>query len=348
MVNEEPQTFNVGSIPPMLPPSDHMHLEWLRRTAQDMGEDYARIFKKLSESEGRVQESGHEIEEAWATFLSNWLPPTYEVGIRKYIVGEVDTGYPFETDVVVFRPSYPKSLRKKTHVLVSGVAAAFSVKSTIRAQWIEEVTQESAALQRMLAPREGTLRKELVRPFPYGLLTLSHDWKKPGSTPALNVSRELYRRDLEKSCHPRESVDLICVPDLGVWNKATIFNAPLHVQLSNFSDLPDEDAVALVEQLNRPQLKTVHVHTPSDDGGQAIAVFLTALYSLLAIGDPTIAELARSFSHMGGGTEGSGTQRDWDPSLVLSAGTLEYASSGRIDGIPNNEHSGHFGIAMSW
>jgi hypothetical protein len=311
-----------------------------------MAEDWERVFSQVSESKARTQEAGHEMETAWSTFLSNWLPPTYEVRPRKYIIGEVDTPWPpFETDLVVFRPSYPKLLRDKTHVLASGVAAAFSVKSTLRAAGIGEATRSCAKIQQSLVPREGSLRKELVRPFPYGLLAHSHDWKREGSQPGVNVSKELHKQDAENARYPKESIDFICVPDLGVWNKITMFDPPRSLSPQDLPGVPPEDSAKLINEVSSPRLKTVHIHTPSDDGGQAIAVFLTSLYAYLAMGDPTMTELVRSFANMGGATDGKGLLREWTPEHVLNPHTLANASTGNLD-LANGENSRFYGDAM--
>lgn len=324
-------------------PLNHPHLNWLRRTAQAMSDDYQKMFAQVGEDKRRVQESGHKAEAAWRGLLQAWLPPTYEVGSRKYIIGEVETDDPpFETDLVIFRPSYPKPLRDETEVLASGVAAAFSVKSTIRSQSIAEAAASCAKIQRTLAQRSGSMRKELVRPFPYGLLSHSHDWKKPESAPADNISKELFKRDHEFAQHPRESIDLICVPDVGVWSKMTLF---LHPQTAtNWG----EDAADLAAKFSRPQLHTVHVHSPiKNDEGHAIAVFLTSLYSILVAGDPTFAELARGFGHMGGSADGRGPRREWDPASVLTEPVLNDALTGGTRD-PNSENGYWFGYSAPY
>lgn len=340
--NSTPEWFNISTLggPPYDP--SHRHLEWLRTTAREMSENYEQIFARISTSKGQIQEGGHEIEDGWVSFLTNWLPPSYEVAKRRYIIGETssDDGR-FETDIIIFRPSYPKILRKRTQVLAAGVAAAFSVKSTIRTKAIAEAVDDCANLQRCLAPSEGTTRKELIRPFVYGLLANSHDWKGPNSQPVANIGQELYKRDLESARHPRESIDLICVADVGVWNKMTNYTPGMVLPADFFADLPQSEREAAKKELEEPKVGTVHAVTASPDDGQNIAVFLTALYSLLAMQDDTMAELARGFGHMGGRTEGGGWKRDWDVTTIISAGLL--SSPGSLSGIPNSENSMFFG-----
>jgi hypothetical protein len=308
----------------------HLHLEWLSNTARDMAEDYAKIHARVSKSKSRTQESGHEIEAAWISFLSNWLPPSYEVVGRRYIIGEVETdAVPFETDIVVFRPSYPKILRSRHEVLASGVAAAFSVKSTLRPASIQEAVEACAKIQRSLAPRSGSTRKDLVRPFPFGILAHSHMWKQPASKPSDNVSNELYRRDIEHARHPRESIDLICVPDLGVWSKSSIY-----IHGKAYPGIQDS-------------LQTFHTFTGTEGGGHAVAVFLTALYSRLALQDVTLRELALSFTHMGSASRGSGLSREWAVPSVLSEEARSKVSNGNW-GEPNSENGVFFGGVTKW
>jgi Domain of unknown function (DUF6602) len=80
-----------------------------------------------------IQRTGHRVESRWDEVLSNWLPPQYAIGKRKYILLETEGGPATtkETDLVIFHPHYPEKLRTKESVLASGVAAAFSSKRTI-------------------------------------------------------------------------------------------------------------------------------------------------------------------------------------------------------------------------
>lgn len=344
---QEPEKWAMGIIGET-PSIDHVHLEWLRKTAREMADDWERIYARTSGDKSRTQEGGHEAETAWAEFLTNWLPPTYEVATRKYIIGEVDTGIPpFETDIIIYRPSYPKALRAKTQVLAAGVAAAFSVKTTLRAEGIAEAVDSCAKIQRTLSGREATMRRELVRPFPYGLLAHSHMWKKPGSKPADNISSELFRRDHQLSRHPKESLELVCVPDVGTWCKQTSYSHGMHFPPDYFADMEPELRDATIAEIGKARLSTVHVGSQREDPALAIAVFLTALYSYLAMQDPGLDELARSFSKMGGFNEGSGLKREWVVESVLTAGLLS-ATTHTGWPLENGENSHHFGSTFGF
>ena len=58
---------------------------------------------------------------------SDWLPASYKVATRRYILPE-DGTEPHEWDIVVFRPNCPPRMRQSEAVLAAGVAAAFSAK----------------------------------------------------------------------------------------------------------------------------------------------------------------------------------------------------------------------------
>ena len=106
------------------------------------------------------QETGHSVESRWDEVLSDWLPPQYEIGKRKYLLLETEDGPAMtkEHDLVVFFPHYPKILRKKHKVLASGVAAAFSVTRTVNREAIVEAYEDAATLRQGMKIRDTTPR----------------------------------------------------------------------------------------------------------------------------------------------------------------------------------------------
>lgn len=265
-----------------------------------------------------------QVEAAWATFLESWLPPQYEVVKNKHIVGEIDNGEPpEETDIVVLRPSYPRSLRSKSHVLVGGVAAAFSVKSTLKSASIQQAAKSCARLQRTMVPRAGTARKELTRPIIYGLLASSHEWKQLSSHPYYNVSKQLFEADQKFAAHPIASLDLVCVPDLGTWNHITSVRPPMPISPQMLEGIPDGERQAAFDLINTAEIRSAFVLNPARREGDVLASFLTSLYSRLALQDRELKTLADSFSLMGAGSGGRGKSRIWDANEVLSAGVRE-------------------------
>lgn len=320
---DDAEDYGFGSLGPPQSQLSQQHILWLQRTARQMSEEYVEAFQATSGTSGRVQETGHTIEAGWKSFLTNWLPPHYEVKTRKYIVGEVDTGENREeTDIVILRPNYPKSLREETQILAGGVAAAFSVKATLRAGSIAEAAASCARLDRSLSPREGTPRKELTRSFPYGLLAHSHGWKGEGSNPYLNVSRNLFEADQRHATRPRESLDLVCVPDLGTWNQIKSVQLPMSLRPEMLEGVPPEERQQIIEAMSEIKIRSAFVLNAAESQGEILASFLTALYSRLAINDEQLRSLADSFSLMGADTGGRDKVRIWDGPSVLSQGVL--------------------------
>lgn len=320
---DDAEDYGFGSLGQQPSQLSQQHILWLQRTARQMSEEYEEAFKATSGMSGRVQETGHTIEAGWKSFLTNWLPPQYEVKTRRYIVGEVDTNENREeTDIVILRPNYPKSLREETQILAGGVAAAFSVKSTLWASSIEEAAASCARLDRSLSPREGTPRKELSRSFPYGLLAHSHGWKGEGSNPHLNVSRNLFEADQRHARRPRASLDLVCVPDLGTWNQIKSVQLPMPPWPEMLEGVPPEERQGIIDEMSRTKIRSAFVLNATQSQGEILASFLTSLYSRLAINDEQLRSLADSFSLMGADTGGRNKVRIWDGRSVLSQGVL--------------------------
>lgn len=321
---EDAEDYTFGNLDGHSQPLSGEHLRWLNSASSQMADEYEEVFLRLSSTTGRVQESGMQVEAAWATFLESWLPPQYEVVKNKHIVGEIDNGEPpEETDIVVLRPSYPRSLRSKSHVLVGGVAAAFSVKSTLKSASIQQAAKSCARLQRTMVPRVGTARKELTRPIIYGLLASSHEWKQLSSHPYYNVSKQLFEADQKFAAHPIASLDLVCVPDLGTWNHITSVRPPMPISPQMLEGIPDGERQAAFDLINTAEIRSAFVLNPARREGDVLASFLTSLYSRLALQDRELKTLADSFSLMGAGSGGRGKSRIWDANEVLSAGVRE-------------------------
>lgn len=321
---EDAEDYTFGNLDGHSQPLSGEHLRWLNSASSQMADEYEEVFLRLSSTTGRVQESGMQVEAAWATFLESWLPPQYEVVKNKHIVGEIDNGEPpEETDIVVLRPSYPRSLRSKSHVLVGGVAAAFSVKSTLKSASIQQAAKSCARLQRTMVPRVGTARKELTRPIIYGLLASSHEWKQPSSHPYYNVSKQLFEADQKFAAHPIASLDLVCVPDLGTWNHITSVRPPMPISPQMLEGIPDGERQAAFDLINTAEIRSAFVLNPARREGDVLASFLTSLYSRLALQDRELKTLADSFSLMGAGSGGRDKSRIWDANEVLSAGVRE-------------------------
>lgn len=253
----------------------------LERWGRDAAEDYERLRKEAQK--GDSNKAGHGSEAIWKALFETWLPPGYGVGLHKYIQPEVGNYEPPETDIVVFRPAYPTPLRSHRDVMAGGVAAAFSVKQTLTLDGLRGAFETAMQTRRSLAPRQGTMRREFLPPFPFGVLSHSHDWRADRSRPTENIARELWRLQTDPSLqpnhnvrHPKELLDFVCVADLGTWSALRVnFVIPSGIP-ANLDQMKVARALAGLMQ---------------DDAGSVttpIGSLLTKLLRVLSYDDPAI------------------------------------------------------------
>jgi hypothetical protein len=269
----------------------HKHHEWLADVNKSIVESYEREQEMARES-GRTQETGHTVESRWDDVLTDWLPPQYEIGKRKYVLLETEDGPEVtkETDLVVFYPHYPEKLRKKNYVLASGVAAAFSVRRTVGRKDIEEAYEEGITLRREMKIREGTQQAHLVPPVFCGLLGESHDWKAPASTPKDNIKSITDELDRELTKSPREGLDFLCVADLGAWTRITTV-LPQKFLIEQMKANPI--LVALTGSTGNESLVLSGMrHDYEQQDLSPLTNFIGSLWGKLAINDPTLKPLA--------------------------------------------------------
>ena len=312
---------------------EHRLKEWLERADADMRRSYEENHAKARDP-ARIQQTGHAAEHAWGKLLEDWLPPQYEIAYRRYILPEVDVEdyKPRETDIVVLRPGYPKALRGQEEVLAAGVAAAFSVKLTLDPKGLRETIEEAAHVRRHTAPRLGTPRQETTLPFRYGVLAHGHNL---GTHPHRRVEEIYQEADQEHSEHPRLSLDMICVANLGVWSKIVTTWMPRWNEAERLNG-------NLVEESRQPQtvlMDNATVHSPSSADGwpsptdlSPLAVFISDLYSYLAQEDQVADPFYRGL--LGSGTSGSGqgSGRWWAPSEVYSESVLSQIQTRLLNG----------------
>jgi hypothetical protein len=245
------------------------------------------------------QRAGHGGEATWADLLRKWLPRTYEVQTRKYILPETeDAPDPRETDIVVYSPGYPDAFRGREEVLAGGVAAAFNVRLTLDAEGIRDATERAVEIRRHLKPRYGCVRGELLGPFPVGLVAHSHGWVNEGSTPTDNVTEAAAARDTELVLHPRECLDLICVADLGTW---TTMRSP-------WIEMGEDGARCHVSRIAaHPELSP----TP-------VASFVTHLLKRLSYADPSLRPVTDGLFALEMLGIGGAIPRQWKLDAVFS------------------------------
>jgi uncharacterized protein DUF6602 len=284
----------------------HAHHAWFDKYGREIQEEYERLHADALDD---PQKAGHGGEGTWARLLKDWLPPAYEVGTRKYIVPEEGSDT-FETDIVVFSPSYPRPLRAREEVLAGGVAAAFGVKLTLDAAGIRDSAERAALLRRALRIRNGTPRSEMVSPFPVGLLAHSHAWKQPGSTPTENIARNLQELDEKCSRHPRETVDCVCVADVSTWVTFRLpYMAPRFAKQLDWTT-PTQKEVGYA--------MTAITGANPDESPAPVAMLVANLLIRLSYADPVIKPLADGLRLTETLGSGEGPQRLWELADVFT------------------------------
>ena len=213
----------------------HDLVEFMQQVTEEMASEYDRIRRRTAEDPGTAGDQG---EENWATLLRDWLPSHYEIVTKGRIIGEDGRTSP-QVDVIVLKDIYPRKLLDKKLYLASGVAAAFECKTTLRAEHIQKAVKVGTEIKRLFPTQTGTLYRELHAPILYGLLAHSHDWKSPDSRPKENVTRTLLEADQSYVSHPRESLDLLCIADLGTWTLTKLALLPQGA-LSRAPQIPKE------------------------------------------------------------------------------------------------------------
>ena len=191
----------------------HDLYDFMQQISNEIAAEYNRIQKRATEDPGTAGDQG---EENWAELLQGWLPSTYKVVTKGKIISQDGSTSP-QVDVLVLKSVYPKKLRNKKLYLAAGVAAAFECKNTLKAEHIEKAVKTCVKIKNLYPERKGTPYKELHAPIVYGLLAHSHSWKAPNSTPEENIEHKLQDSDYSHVSHPRETLDLLCVANLGTW-----------------------------------------------------------------------------------------------------------------------------------
>ena len=303
---------------------------FMEQVTAEMESEYLRIRSRASEDPGTAGDQG---EENWAELLREWLPPTCRVVTKGRILSPDGRASP-QVDVLVLKDVYPEKLLNKKLYLSAGVAAAFECKTTLTASHIEQAAKTCVEIKSLCADRTGTPYRETHSPIIYGLLSHSHSWKRPDSKPATNVELTWIASDHDHAQHPKDSLDLICVSDLGMWcpAKFTFIATPnfdadprLESVRHTFPDPLGTARIAytgFIPDRDYPRLK----YTP-------IGAFMVKVYNALAWEIPSLRGLAEYFTLSGIGGNGEGKFRHWPISIYsegLQASILRERASGPI------------------
>lgn len=277
--------------------------DFMRQISAEIDAEYHRIRKRVGEDPGTAGDQG---EENWAGVLRDWLPPSFPVVTKGRIIGADGLTSP-QVDVIVLKDVYPRKLLDKKLYLAGGVAAAFECKITLKSSHIENAVKTSRQIKRLYPVRNGSPYGELHAPILYGLLAHSHSWSNPGSQPKNNIAQKLRMSDATHVSHPRESLDLLCVADLGIWalNKVT------------FISTQGEADGTLRELFGEPgSSMSVYIGRAIVPGNETkdftpVGSLIARLTRKLAWENPSLRQLADYYqaSSLYGG--GSGSQRFW-------------------------------------
>lgn len=285
---------------------------FMAQISSEMASEYQRIFEKTAEDPGTA---GDEGEQNWAELLRHWLPTGYHVRTKGRLIGTDGKMSP-QIDVLVLKPSYPPKLLEKKVWLAGGVAAVFECKTTLRVQHIEASVRRCKEFKAIIPRREGTPFRELRSSLLYGILSHSHSWKSPGSTPAVNVGRALERSSDATVTHPCDLIDLVCVADVGTWHTTAVAGYRADWAGENAAHLRDlfGGSWGIGSAFVGTELGGEH----QDDYFQPVGAMISQLCQRLAWEDPSIRDIADYYRLAKMWGTGGGQMKFWSPTAFSS------------------------------
>jgi hypothetical protein len=316
---------------------EHALHTFMAQVTTEMASEYDRIFARSEQDPGTA---GDEGEENWASLLRDWLPPQYHITTKGRLIGANGEMSP-QADVLVLKPFYPQKLREKKIWLADGVAAVFECKTTLKRDHIVDSSKRSAKFKNLFDTKIETPRHNLMSPLIYGVLAHSHSWKSKGSDPVKSISSALDRA-LELTYSPINSVDLVCVSDVGSWSS---FLMPYY--LAEWAP-DDQDELC---KIFGGKWGPVSSMTCSAIGGEQqaahfrpIGAALTFITERLAWHDAGLRDLAKYYLMADLSGSSAGRMHFW-PQSVLSETVRHRIST--IGGLANGERWNDWSMAFS-
>jgi len=309
--------------------------DFMSQLSVKMDAEYARIRKSSKHDAGTA---GDEAEESWADLLRDWLPAAYQVVTHGQLLDSRGNLSP-QIDVLVLKPSYPPSMHTKKKYLLAGVAAAFECKLTLRKSDLKSALENIATIKRMVPSASGTPYRELLTAPICGLLAHSHQIRRPkrgAATQAAVVSHLIHAADATAVQHPREMIDLVCVPGLATW---VATKQPL-------SDREEELDPAIRSTLDPAGTPTTaylcHAGDPEYPAGpdtpfSPLGVFLTELLVKLAWEDSSLRDIAGYFVDVEFSASADAMSRSWPRSIYSQALHKELTLKRLVDELAWNE-----------
>ena len=277
---------------------------FMRQISDEMAAEYDRIQKWITLDPGTA---GDQIEENWAEILRGWLPSTYKIVTKGKIIGQEGEPPSPQVDVLVLKSIYPDRLVNKKLYFAAGVAAAFECKTTLRREHIDKVVKNCVKIKKLYPVRTGTPYKELHAPIVYGLLANSHSWKRPKSTPDMNVLKKLHYASHSHVERPHQYLDLLCVADLGTWSLGKCsFQDP---SICRDLGIPFETGAAFT-YYNR---STTSLN--QTEGFTPVGVFISSLSEKLAWENPELRDLVNYYKRVKISGSGYGHGIPWSSSI---------------------------------
>ncbi|GAB97688.1 hypothetical protein KILIM_078_00200 [Kineosphaera limosa NBRC 100340] len=265
-----------------------------RELATRVETDYSEAREHARQSD--PQRAGHEGEATWQTLIDQW-GPGLPVVTRKYIVGP--GGESNEVDLVILKRDYPAHLMSHSSVLASGVAAAFSVKLTLKRTHVREAIEQKKTLVRV-AGEGGSPKHFLAGHFPFGLLSHSTELFASASSFAdsmIDLYEEVAHGPTDPAAtDPRHELDSLLVADAGFFRTFR----------STLSPIPNSD------QPWSPMTSFNRYSTESQLPGIHIAHFVSWLGSQLSNDD---AFALQSLEPLFEGNSTSGYMTHWPISI---------------------------------
>lgn len=272
----------------------HPHHAWLQAVADDVENEYQLVSSTLK-GPSNTQQRGHYYEALFRRLLVGWLPPQYEIGTRKYLVLEAGKRqFSGETDLVIFHPSYPHGLRQRSEVLVSGVVAAFSVKSALTTKELKDAVDEARKVREGIARRVGSVVGEVVSPLIYGVL--AHTSAIRSMDPQASVSRVL-RAEMQKREDPRRQLDIVCISDLDCWYRTVQI-------LAHEVATREPSEYDIYIDFWRAASQSAELTQEIGFNPNPIATLMTQLWAKLAIRDSQLSPIADALRMTGTGEYG--------------------------------------------
>ena len=281
--------------------------DFMQQLTDKMAANYKQIQKRATEDPGTAGDQG---EENWADLLRGWLPRTYEVVTKGRIISKDGHVSP-QVDVLVLKSIYPKQLIDEGQkiYLAAGVAAAFECKTTLKAEHIEKAVKTCVKIKNLYPERKGTPYKELHAPIVYGLLAHSHSWKGSNSTPETNIKQKLLESDKLHVSHPRESLDLLCVADLGTWKTMKMLG-PL--ALASHYKIPINIVLESGLALQTSYMMATSTHKNQSAYFTPIGSCIFDLSRKIAWEDTQLREISQYYQGTEMGGTGEGEVRQWN------------------------------------